>query len=104
MFGLVVRFTLKVGQGEAFDALARETLPLVRAEEPGTLVYTCHEVHDEPDARVFYELYRDRDAFDAHERTNHVVRFLREREQHLAAEPRVEFLDLQDGKGVPDLG
>lgn len=104
MFGLVVRFTLKEGQGEAFDTLARETLPFVRAEEPGTFVYTCHEVQDDPDARVFYELYRDRDAFETHEHTDHVGRFLREREQHLAGEPRVEFLHLQGGKGVPDLG
>lgn len=102
MFGLVVRFTLKSGQGEAFDALARETLPLVRRDEPGTLLYNCHQVQDDTNARVFYELYRDRDAFEAHEGTPHVARFLHEREQYLAAEPRVEFLQLQEGKGVPE--
>jgi quinol monooxygenase YgiN len=34
---------------------------------------------------VFYELYRDRQAFEAHERQEHVRRFLKGREQYLAA-------------------
>lgn len=101
MFGLVVRFSLLEGQVEAFDALARETLAHVREAEPGTLVYTCHRVEGDPSARVFYELYRNRDAFEQHERQPHVRRFLSKRDQYLAAEPRVEFLDLQDAKGIP---
>lgn len=102
MLGLVVRFSLRDGQVEAFDALTRQTLTHVRAAERGTLVYACHQVEGEPNARVFYELYRDRDSFEEHEQQPHVRRFLSERGQHLAAEPRVEFLDLQDAKGLPD--
>lgn len=104
MFGLVVLFTLKDGQGEAFDALTRETVALIRTEEPGTLVYACHAVDGDPNARGFYELYRDREAFDEHERQDHVRRFLDQRTQFMDAEPRVEFLHLQDGKGVPGVG
>lgn len=99
-FGLVVTFTLKPGASAAFDALVEETSLKIKADEPGTLIYTCHRVHDRPDQRVFYELYADRAAFDAHEEQPHVVRFLTEREQHLAA-TEVAFLDLQLGKGVP---
>lgn len=101
MFGLVVRFSLLEGQVENFDALAWEALAHVREEEPGTLVYACHHVEGDPNARVFYEVYRDRDAFEHHEQQPHVRRFLCERDQYLAAEPRVEFLDLQDAKGIP---
>ena len=50
--------------------------------------------------RVFYELYRDRAAFDEHERQGHTARFLAEREQFLAAPPRVEFVTLLSGVGV----
>jgi quinol monooxygenase YgiN len=55
-FGLVVRFELLEGHGEAFDALTAETLASVRANEPGTLVYLAHSELDTPDVRVFYEL------------------------------------------------
>ncbi|MFP5372164.1 MAG: putative quinol monooxygenase [Actinomycetes bacterium] len=101
MFGLVVRFDIAAGQEAAFDRLTDETVDLVRSREPGTLVYACHAVSEEPSARVFYELYRDRDAFEAHEAQDHVRRFLEEREQFLIGPPRVEFLALQTGKGVP---
>lgn len=100
MFGLVVRFSLREDQVEAFDALVQETLTEVRQKEPGTLVYACHGIDGDPNARMFYELYRDRDAFDEHEQQDHVRRFLAQRQQHLAAEPRVEFLELRDAKGV----
>ncbi len=100
MFGLVVRFDLRVGAGPSFDALTNETVERIRTSESGTLIYTCHIVEGEPDARVFYELYCDREAFETHERHEHVRRFLKEREQYLTA-TRVEFLALQTGKGTP---
>lgn len=103
MFALVVRFDLRPEAAEDFDRLVAETAPLIHGREPGTLIYAVHEVEAEPDARVFYELYRDRAAFDEHERQPHVVRFLQERERHLSG-ARVEFLTPPSGKGLPDVG
>lgn len=94
MFALVVRFDLVAGVGEAFDALVDETLGLIRAREPRTVIYACHEVECAADSRIFYELYEDRAAFDEHESGEHVKRFLSERERYLAGPPRVEFLEL----------
>ena len=96
-FGLVVRFELLEGHAEAFDALTAETLASVRAEEPGTLVYLAHSDLDTPDARVFYELYEDHAAFEAHESAAHVRRFLKERTQHLRRDPEVWQLTPHDG-------
>ena len=101
MFALVVRFDLRPGMAEEFDKLVAETAPLIASSEPGTLVYATHQVDGEPDVRVFYELYRDHDAFEEHERQDHVRRFLTERETYLAGPPRVEFLDFLGGKGIP---
>jgi quinol monooxygenase YgiN len=100
VFGLVVRFDLKEGSEAEFDALTRETVAGIRKEEPGTLIYTCHAVEGRANVRVFYELYRDRAAFEEHERQEPVRRFLQEREQYLARAPRVEFLNLQVSKGI----
>ncbi|MEV6978795.1 antibiotic biosynthesis monooxygenase [Kitasatospora sp. NPDC093806] len=101
-FGLVVRFEAHdVASARAFDELAEDALAGIRALEPGTLVYVNHAVPDEPNVRVFYELYADRAAFEEHERQPHVRRFLAEREQYLASF-EVTFLDEVAGKGVPD--
>ncbi|RNL84319.1 putative quinol monooxygenase [Halostreptopolyspora alba] len=100
MFGLAVRFTLKDEESAAgFDALVAETLPRIRENEPGTLVYAVHTVEGKPLERVFYELYRDRAAFDAHEEQPHVQRFLQARGQYLDS-TEVDFLNLADAKGV----
>ncbi len=93
MFGLVVRFRLKPAAGVAFDALVRETVEKIGRLEPGTLIYDVHRVDGEPEQRIFYELYRDRAAFETHESTEHTRRFLTAREQHLASPPEVDFLD-----------
>jgi len=101
MFGLVVRFELRdVAAAEAFDGLVRETVEQITALEPGTLVYATHTVEDAPLSRVFYEIYRDRGAFAAHEQQAHTLRFLREREGHVAS-VRVEFLSPGAEKGLP---
>lgn len=88
-YGLVVRFELRDGHEDAFDALTAETLALIRAAEPATLAYVVHRDASTDRARVFYELYRDEAAFEAHEQAPHVRRFLAEREGHLAREPEV---------------
>ena len=101
MFALVVRFALQPGSEGDFDRLTAATVARIRTEEPGTLLYLCHVAQDEPSARIFYELYRDRASFEAHEEQPHVKAFLAEREQYVAGPARVEFLDTLDGKGWP---
>lgn len=101
MFALVVRFDLRPGTEDAFDRLVAEATARIRAEEPGTLLYLCHRVQGEPGARVFYELYRDDEAFQAHEVAQHVKDFHAQRKPMMAGPERVEFLDRLDGKGWP---
>jgi quinol monooxygenase YgiN len=100
MFGLAVRFTCKdKASADAFDKLVAETVAQIREREPGTLVYAVHTVEGQPLQRIFYELYRDRDAFDAHETQPHTRLMLAEREQYLSG-VEVDFLTLQTGKGT----
>jgi quinol monooxygenase YgiN len=100
MFGLSVRFTCKdAASAEGFDALVAEAVPQIRQHETGTLIYAVHTVEGKPLQRVFYELYRDRDAFEAHESQPHTRRMLAEREQYLSG-VEVDFLTLQAGKGT----
>lgn len=101
MFALVVRFDVRPGSEADFDRLVATTTARIRAEEPGTLLYLCHTVRGQPGARIFYELYRDNAAFQAHEVQPHIKEFHAQREPYMAGPERVEFLDRLDGKGWP---
>ncbi len=101
MFALVVRFDLRPGSEAEFDHLVEAATARIRAEESGTLLYLCHRVQGEPGARVFYELYRDHQAFQAHEVAQHVKDFHAQRKPMMAGPERVEFLRRLDGKGWP---
>jgi quinol monooxygenase YgiN len=100
MYGLSVRFTCKDKEAAAgFDELVSKTVPQIRKHEAGTVVYAVHTVEGKPLERIFYELYRDKAAFDAHEEQEHTRQFLRAREQFLASVD-VDRLTLQAGKGT----
>jgi quinol monooxygenase YgiN len=96
-FGLVVRFDLKAESAESFDRLVDETVRQIHKSETGTFAYLVHSVPDAPASRVFYECYRDKKAFEEHERQPHVKRFLAEREQYLVNEPTVWWLSPAGG-------
>lgn len=101
MYALVVRFELADEESAvAFDQLVEETAAGITATEPGTLLYVTHRVEDAPLSRVFYEVYRDRVAFDEHQRQPHTVRFLAERDGYVSA-ARVEFVSPVTSKGLP---
>ncbi len=89
LFALLVRFTVRPGHEDAFDALVAHTLAAITTDEPDTIVYASHTQAEEPSVRVFYECYRSHDAFQAHEAAPHTRRFLTERTQHLASPPEV---------------
>ncbi|MGK8487026.1 putative quinol monooxygenase [Nocardia asiatica] len=104
MFALVVRFDLQDAEKAAeFDQLVAETVAAVTQFEPRTLVYATHTVESEPLSRVFYEVYRDREAFKEHERQPHTRHFLSQRENYVASF-RVEFLSPVTSKGLPSAG
>ncbi|WIY00097.1 antibiotic biosynthesis monooxygenase [Amycolatopsis mongoliensis] len=101
MFALVVRFDLHdEARAAEFDLLVEETGRGIAEHEPGTLVYATHRVTDAPLARVFYEVYRDREAFDAHECQPHTRHFLAERDKYVKT-TRVEFMTPATAKGLP---
>ena len=92
MFALVVRFDCRdLAAADRFDELTAEVVRDIAEKEPGTLTYATHAVEDEPLARIFYEVYRDREAFEAHEAAEHVRRF-HARKDPLLVGTRVEFL------------
>jgi quinol monooxygenase YgiN len=84
-------FTLLDDKAADFDRLAEETAEHVRSGEPDTLVYVIHLVPNAPMQRIFYEIYRDRAAFDSHENAAYMKRFVAERRAYVLATNVIEL-------------
>ena len=72
-------YTLLDDKVAEFDRLAERAAEGVRTTEPDTLVYVIHVVPKAPMQRIVYEIYRDRAAFESHERQPHIRRFMADR-------------------------
>jgi quinol monooxygenase YgiN len=102
VIGLFVRFDIRdEPSARRFDELTAVAVAQISAKEPGTLVYAPHRVSGAPLARVFYEMYADEAAFQAHEEAPHVQEFHRNKDPLLVREPRVEFFSPGPAKGLP---
>jgi quinol monooxygenase YgiN len=75
LYGLIAIYTLAEGTTADFDALAEQVVAEVRANEPDALVYAVHSVPNAEMQRIFYEVYRDRMAYEDHKRQPHIQRF-----------------------------
>ena len=99
-YGRILIFTLLEDRVVDFDRLAEETAEEVRTREPGTVVYVIHLVPNAPMQRIFYEIYRDRDAFDTHESQPYMQRFVTDRRSCVLATNVIE-LRLKYAKVAP---
>jgi quinol monooxygenase YgiN len=99
-YGRILIFTLLDDRVTDFDRLAEQTAEEVRTREPGTLVYVIHVVPNAPLQRIFYEIYRDRAAFDSHENQPYMKRFVADRRACVLATNVIE-LGLKYAKIAP---
>jgi quinol monooxygenase YgiN len=84
-YGRLTIFTLLDDKAAEFDHLAERAAEGVRMAEPDTLVYVIHVVPKAPMQRIIYEIYRDRAAFEDHERQPHMQRFAADRKSCVLA-------------------
>ena len=99
-YGRILIFTLLDDRVADFDRLAEQTAEEVRTREPDTLVYVIHVVPKAPMQRIFYEIYRDRAAFDSHENQPYMKRFVADRRACVLATNVIE-LTLKYAKVAP---
>jgi quinol monooxygenase YgiN len=63
---LLAKFKLNIEkEAEAIQTL-KELCAAVEKNEPGVLVYLCSRVAKKPDEIIFFEVYKDDEAFKAH--------------------------------------
>ncbi|MBK9117785.1 MAG: antibiotic biosynthesis monooxygenase [Betaproteobacteria bacterium] len=81
VFTVFARIRAAEGKAEALASLLVEQAAVVRAAEPGCLVYRVHRSTRDPRLFVFYEQYADEAAFDAHRNSPHIAAFRARRER-----------------------
>ena len=66
--------SFKLNMEKEADAIAtlQELCAAVEEHEPDVLAYICHRTEQEPDKLVFFEIYKDQAALDAHGTTPHM--------------------------------
>jgi quinol monooxygenase YgiN len=90
-YGRILIFTLLDDRAADFDRFAEQAAEEVRTREPDTLVYVIHLVPNAPMQRIFYEIYRDRAAFDRHENQPYMQRFVADRRACVLATNVIEL-------------
>jgi quinol monooxygenase YgiN len=99
-YGRILIFTVLEDRVADFDRLAEQAAEEVRTAEPDTLVYVIHLVPNAPLQRIFYEVYRDRVAFERHENQPYMKRFVADRRACVLATNVIE-LRLKYAKVAP---
>lgn len=88
MLGLVATIKVKPGTGPEFEAVAKELVAQVRANEPGCKLYVLHRAEAE-DTYVFLERYVDAAAVEAHRKTDYFKALGRKMGEFMAGPPEL---------------
>jgi quinol monooxygenase YgiN len=88
MLGLVATIKVKPGTGAQFEAVAKELVAEVRANEPGCKLYVLHRAEAE-DTYVFLERYVDAAAVEAHRKTDYFKTLGRKMGEFMAGPPEI---------------
>ena len=92
MLGVVAAIKVKQGMEQAFEAVAKELVAKVRANEPGCVLYALHrpqESSEGPVIYVFMERYVDQAAVDAHRATDYFKTLGRKMGEYIDGRPEL---------------
>jgi quinol monooxygenase YgiN len=88
MIGVVATLKIKAGQEAAFEAVAKELVEKVNANEKGCLLYKLHKA-EEPQTYVFMERYADQAAVEAHRATPYFKELGRKMGDYMEGRPQI---------------
>jgi quinol monooxygenase YgiN len=89
---LLAKLKVQPGKDAEFEAAAKEMIATVRTAEPGTLAYILHKNTKDPTEFIYYEVYKDQEAFEAHGKTDHMRAFGGKIGAILAGRPELTFI------------
>ncbi len=89
---VIAKLKAKAGSEAQVEAAFRDMIGKVRANEPGTVAYVLHKAAQDPTTFVFYEVYQDQAAFDAHGKTPHMAEMGGKLRGLLDGRPQIDVL------------
>ena len=89
MLGVVATVKVKPGMEAQFEAVAKELVAKVNANEPGCKLYALHHHSETPNVYVFMERYVDQAAVEAHRATDYFKALGRKMGEYMEGRPEV---------------
>lgn len=90
---LIATLKAKQGQEAALRAQLTGMVPSV-LQEPGCVTYTLHEASDAPGTFMFYEVWANQAALDAHNQAPALLSLVEKQDLLLAEPARLQFFKL----------
>ena len=93
MMGVIAKFKVQPDKVEEFEQIFRETVGMVRANEPGSVLYQLTRSRTEPNSYKLIEIYNEQAAFDHHVSTDHFKATMGRLMPLLAGTPEPDYFD-----------
>ena len=93
MIGIIATLKVQDGKGPELESVFKELAALVRAKEPGNVVYQLTKSRADANTYKVLELYTDQDAVTAHGGSAHFREHSPRMGPCLAGRPDIELLD-----------
>lgn len=91
--GVVATIKIKEGTNAAFEAVAKELMAAVRANEPGNKIYQFCKSKADATTYVVLEVYADQAAVDAHRNSDHFKTIGAKMGPSMAGRPDIQYLE-----------
>jgi quinol monooxygenase YgiN len=91
--GILATIKIKEGTNAAFEAVAKELMAAVRANEPGNKVYQFCKSKADPHTYVVMEIYADQAALEAHGKSEHFRTVGAKMGPSMAGRPEIQYFD-----------
>jgi quinol monooxygenase YgiN len=91
--GIVATIKIQAGKNAEFEAVAKEMMAAVRANEPGNKVYQFCKSKSDPTTYVVMELYADQAAMESHGKSDHFRSIGPKMGPFMAGRPDVAYYD-----------
>ena len=91
--GLLATIKIQAGKNAEFEAVAKELMAAVRANEPGNKVYQFCRSRDDESMYVVMEVYADQAALDTHGKTDHFRTIGAKMGPFMAGRPELKFFE-----------
>ena len=91
MIGVVAKLKIAEGKEAEFEAIAKDLMAQVKANEPGCLTYQLYKSSKDANTYIFMEQYSSQDALKAHGQTDYFKAAGPKMGPCLAGAPEIEY-------------